>query len=121
MKYLIDSNIIIYALNGNEKTKYFLKENFNNIETSFVTIIEVLSYPFSEVEEKFIRNYLRNFHCYYINEEIINKAIEFSKKKKIKLPDNIIASTAAINNLILVTANTKDFNNLDIEVLNPIK
>lgn len=39
------------------------------------------------------------------------------KIKKIKIPDNIIASTAQVNNLILVTRNGSDFNALDVQIL----
>ncbi len=46
------------------------------------------------------------------------RAIENRKIKKIKLADNIIASTAQGDDLMLVTKNTKDFNGLNIQLLN---
>jgi len=53
-------------------------------------------------------------------DEIVNKAILIRQKQKIKLPDAIIASTALVNGMILVTRNTKDFKNIpDLETVNP--
>jgi len=37
------------------------------------------------------------------------------------LADNVIASTAMVNNLTLVTRNIKDFKALDIPILNPFE
>ena len=47
-KYLIDSNIIIYHLNGVEVATNFLKENISNCFISRITFIEVLSFDFTE-------------------------------------------------------------------------
>ena len=52
------------------------------------------------------------------NKEISNQSILNRRLKKIKLPDNIIAATAQVNNLVLVTRNVKDFNALNIKLLN---
>jgi predicted nucleic acid-binding protein len=46
------------------------------------------------------------------------RAIENRTIKKIQLADNIIASTAQGDDLMLVTKNTKDFNGLNIQLLN---
>ncbi len=46
------------------------------------------------------------------------RAIENREIKKIKLADNIIVSTAQVDDLILVTKNTKDYNGLNIQLLN---
>ena len=44
------------------------------------------------------------------------------KKHKIKLPDAIIAATAIVYGLTLITRNTADFNDLkNLELLNPHK
>ena len=47
-KYLIDSNIIIYHLNGVEVATNFLKQNILNCFISRITFIEVLSFDFTE-------------------------------------------------------------------------
>jgi len=47
-----------------------------------------------------------------LDEVIVNKTIELRKKHKIKLPDAIIASTAIIHKLTLITHNVNDFKNI---------
>jgi predicted nucleic acid-binding protein len=47
-----------------------------------------------------------------LSEKIVNKTIEIRRRKKIKLPDAIIAATAIINKLTLITHNLFDFNKI---------
>ena len=61
---------------------------------------------------------MRKFEIIDTSDEIAIKCVENRKLKKIKLADNIIASTAQVNDLTLVTRNIKDFNNLNIKILN---
>jgi predicted nucleic acid-binding protein len=117
-KYLVDSNIIIYHLNGEQVATNFLKENIMFSAISRLTFIEVLSFDFSQEEKKQILSLLRSFNIIDTSDESGKKAVENRQYKKIKLADNIIASTAQTHNLVLVTRNTKDFTNLDVQVLN---
>ena len=43
------------------------------------------------------------------------------EQKKIKLPDAIIATTAIVRHLILVTRNTPDFRVAGISMINPFE
>ena len=117
-KYLIDSNIIIYHLNGEEVATNFLQNSINNSAISRLTFMEVLSFDFNEDDLNSVIELLKSFEIIDTNENIAMQMIENRKHKKIKLVDNIIASTAQINSLILVTRNEKDFRNLDIDILN---
>jgi len=119
MKYLVDSNIIIYHLNKDSIATDFLSEHYEEIAISQITFVEVLSFSFSATEEKDVRELLDTFRILDIDSKISNQAIENRKLKKIKIPDNIIASTAQSHSLILVTRNIKDFNLLDVRVLDP--
>ena len=47
-----------------------------------------------------------------LQDDIINKTIDLRKKYRIKLPDAVIAATAIVFNLTLVTHNTADFKNI---------
>jgi len=48
------------------------------------------------------------------------KAVDIRKTFKTKLPDAIIAATAIVNNLSLITRNTKDFEKIqELEVVDP--
>ncbi len=121
MKYLVDSNIIIYHLNNEPIATQFLRENYQQIAISQITYVEVLSFPFSLEQENKVKRLLSKFKILDINQNISNQAIKNRKMKKIKLPDNLIVSTAMVNDLILVTRNIKDFKTLDIKVLNIFK
>ena len=115
MKYLVDSNIIIYHFNNESLATEFLLNNVNQCAISQITYIEVLSFPFEYEQD--VRNLLESFKIIDVNREIAVQATINRKIKKIKVPDNIIASTAQVNNLILVTRNSSDFNALDVQIL----
>lgn len=117
-RYLIDSNIIIYHLNADSIATNFLKENLGNLCISRLTFIEVLSFDFTDKQKEQVIALLRRFEIIDTSDEIALKCIENRKLKKIKIADNIIASTAQVNGLTLVTRNIKDFNNLNIKILN---
>ena len=59
---------------------------------------------------------LESFKIFDITKEIARKAIENRQVKKIKIADNLIGSTAQVNNLILVTRNTNDFKSLKLSI-----
>jgi predicted nucleic acid-binding protein len=107
--YLIDTNVILDFLGGKlpEKTELFLSEIIDDrINLSAINKIELLG--FSNVEQVLID--LVSFAViYHIDNEIIEKTIELRKKYVIKLPDAIIAATAIVNDLILISHNFKDF------------
>ena len=118
MKYLVDSNIIIYHLNNEMVATKFLIKNYRDIAISQTTYVEVLSFPFTKEQEENVKRLLSKFNILDITLSISNQAVKNRKIKKIKLPDNLIASTAMVNSLILVTRNVKDFNGLDVKILN---
>ena len=117
-KYLIDSNIFIYHLNGEKIATNFIVENIEDCAISIITYIEVLSFDFTNNEKEIIKQYLDKFEIIDTNKEIALQSINNRKIKKIKIPDNIIASTAQINDLVLVTRNVSDFSSLDISIVN---
>jgi len=121
MRYLVDSNIIIYHLNDEEIATKFIFENFENIAISQINYIEVLSYPFDEESEVLVKELLESFEIIDIDSHISKQAIKNRKVAKIKIADNIIASTAIIYNLVLVTRNIKDFKNLNLNLFNPFE
>ncbi len=118
MKYLLDTNIIIYYLNGDTVAIDFIDKNIDRCAISIITYLEVLVYPYSKEEEKIIREFLELFKIYNIDMNITNSAIESFRNKKIKIADNLIGSTAKCNGLTLVTRNVSDFKGIEIDILN---
>ena len=121
MKYLVDSNIIIYHLNNNAIASDFLENNHQDIAISQITYIEVLSFPFNKEELDLVHTLLCTFKILDLTENISKQAVQNRQTKKIKIPDNIIASTAMVHQLTLVTRNTKDFTQLSIDIFNPFQ
>lgn len=116
MKYLIDSNIIIYYFNGDEEIFPFIEEHKALSSISIITYYEVLNYDFDEEEEKVVKEFLDGFEIINISKNIMHQALQNRKNKKIKMADNFILSTAQLLSLDLVTQNIKDFQAFDIQL-----
>ena len=57
----------------------------------------------------------------FLTKEIEKQTILIRKSNKIKLPDAIIAATAIVYNLTLVTRNIDDFKNISgLKIFNPL-
>ena len=55
-----------------------------------------------------------------VSDEVAAKAVELRQQRKMSLGDSLIAATALVHNLILVTRNTDDFNWIaNLSLLNP--
>jgi len=55
-----------------------------------------------------------------LTEQVVLKTIEIRQRTKIKLPDAVIAATALVHQLILVSRSTTDFKNTPgLTVVNP--
>lgn len=121
MSFLVDTNILIYHFNGNERASDFLEKESGNYAISFVTFVELLSFPdlADDISVK-IREFLDSLEVIAVDTKIIEVCIKNRKQKKIKLADNIIAATAQTRGLLLITRNMDDFKGLDIKTLNPI-
>lgn len=103
-KIFADTNILLYFLNGEED----VIEIFSNKEIfiSFVSELEMLSYPnISPDSEKIINEFLSQCTIINIHSEIKKATISFRKKYNLKLPDSIIAASASVLNLPILTAN----------------
>lgn len=97
--YLLDSNIVIYHLNNEIIATSFLDKNFEKCTISQLSFIEILSFDYSSDEKRKVKALLEIFTIIDTNKKIALQAITNRKFKKIKIADNIIASTAQINNL----------------------
>ena len=119
-RYLIDSNTLIeytgklLPLKGREVITEIINQEFN---ISFINKIEV---PGHASSNEMLENFIDIANMYGISPNILEKTIELRKNFRIKIPDAIIASTALVNTLTLVTRNTIDFKNIPgLEIMNP--
>ena len=118
MQYLLDTNIIIYYLNGDKKAIDFIDTNLKKSAISSITYLEILVFSYDEEEDQKVRDFLELFKIYDVKKEILDIAIKTYRKKKVKMADNIIGSTAKLYDLTLVTRNVDDFKNMELDVLN---
>ena len=120
INFLIDTNIIIYLTQGKLKINDFAKQG-GCLYISSISYIETLGYPFqNQEEEKDFTKLCEMFERIFLTKEIEKQTIAIRKTNKIKLPDAIIAATAMVYNLTLVTHNTDDFKNIqELKILNP--
>ena len=117
--YLIDTNIIIYYLEGEQAAVSFLRTHRGKLAISSITWMETLSYPFSTDEEQVVRAFLQELRLIEISSTVMELSVEIRRTKKMKLPDAIIAASAIHHDLILVTRNIKDFKGTAIKTLDP--
>ena len=100
--YLIDTNIIIYALKGLANVRpYFAIEPFISVITE-MEILGVKEITQAAIEEK--EAAIEFCSILPFTTSIKNKAILLKRQIKIPLPDAIIAATAIEESLTLVTA-----------------
>ena len=119
-KYLIDTNSLIDAQMKRipDKGLQFLAGVINEYFTvSFITYIEFLGYKYvSKASDEFISL----ASVIEIDKTIMDVCIALRKEHKIKLPDAIIAATALVYDLVLISRNTSDFKNIaGLKVIDP--
>jgi predicted nucleic acid-binding protein len=119
--FLIDTNIIIYLTQRRLKISDFAKKG-GNLYISSISYIETLGYSFqNQNEEKEVTEFCEMFERVFLTKEVEEQTILIRKSNKIKLPDAIIAATAMVYSLTLVTHNTNDFKNIQgLKILNPL-
>ena len=119
MKIVLDTDIIIYFLKGNEKiSKKLLSFPPNDIYTTIFNITEMLygAYNSKKIEYnlKLIKDFAKNINILHFDEEASeifakNKAQLKQEGKLIADFDLLIASIAIVNNCILITNNIRHF------------
>jgi len=105
---VFDTNIVIDALNGvaeadDEYSRY------ERVLISRVTWMEVLIG--AEGDDAELRDFLEtHFEIIPLDLAVADTAVQLRREHRIRLPDAIIWATARVNEAVLVTRNTKDFN-----------
>jgi predicted nucleic acid-binding protein len=121
-KYILDTNIVLYILNGEEDLISFLNHQYLSI--SIITEIELLSFPsVSKQEIREIESFINQLDVVELDDKIKNLTIAIRKKHKLKLPDCIIAATAIANGIPLITADKqyKVITDLQLLIYDPVK
>lgn len=115
-RFLIDTNVIIDYISNrlDDKGSAFAENIFNTgFNTSIVVKIEALGYNDAPAKMQLLEEFLATAVIYPLDDAITQKTIELRRIKKLKLGDAIIAATALVYNLTIITRNTSDFKNID--------
>ncbi len=121
-RYLIDSNAAVDFLGGKlpERGKQLMLKI--RPEISIITSIEILSKEEMSIPELQKYKAFINSSIVYteISEEIADQTINIRKKYGLKTPDAIIAATAIVHKLVLISRNERDFGGVhQLVLINP--
>ncbi len=107
VKFLLDSNILIGLLNGKQEVRALLEQHRaepGNCAYSSVSRMEVLGWSgITPEQERLAEKLLASMRHIAIDLAEENATIALRRARKIKLPDAIIASTAQVHGLQLLT------------------
>ena len=110
---LLDSNIIIYAVQDGNAELWELVEEQGSA-ASIVSYIEAMGYhSLGDGERLGLDDLFQNLEILPLNNVIADRAVELRQQRRMGLGDAIIAATALIHGLALLTHNTQDFRWID--------
>jgi len=125
MNYLWDSNIVIYFLQQQfpPSAEKFIDELLSKeIPTiSAISEIELLCWKTAtEKDMNLLRSFIHDAFVIELEQSIKEKTVEIRKMHKIKLPDAIIAASALVYGLTLITRNVDDFKKINgLQIIDP--
>lgn len=105
-RLFLDTNIILYLLNGDETLAELL--NDKQFYISIITELELLAYKgITEKEEQVINEFVSQCKIISINSAVKKESIRIRRKYNTKLPDSVIIATALYLNLPLITGDVE--------------
>jgi predicted nucleic acid-binding protein len=114
-QYLIDTNSVIDYL-GNKipiSGMDFMNSVIDAVPNlSVVTKIELLGFNAPEPHYNTFVSFINDATVFDLTNAVVDVSIEIRKKYKTKLPDAIIAATALVYDLVLISRNIDDFKNI---------
>ncbi|WP_340103336.1 type II toxin-antitoxin system VapC family toxin [Rhodohalobacter sp. 8-1] len=127
VKYLWDTHTVIYYLQQQfpPSSEKFIDKILDQSEPaiSAITEIELLCWNApKENDMVVIQNFIDDSLVFELEKNIKLETAKVRKASKIKLPDAIIAATAILYDLTLLTRNVSDFKNINqLNLINPHK
>jgi predicted nucleic acid-binding protein len=118
---LLDSNILIYGAEGDEPQLDEILGR-SDLSVASVTRIETIGYHrLSEVQRRWLEAAIDGTTVLPLDEAVTSRAIVLRQQRKMSLADAIIAATALVYDLPLVTRNVDDFNHIEeLRIINPL-
>ena len=114
-QYLIDNNAISNFFSGafSPNGMSFMSEVLDNTPIiSVITEIEALSWMHKDKnKEKIVKEFIDDASILALTPMVVAECIRIRRSRKIKTPDAIMAATAIVHNLQLITSDA-DFNHI---------
>lgn len=117
---LLDSNILIYGATGEHPALDAILDR-TDLAVASVTRIETLGFHrLSELERHWLETVFERMKILALDDVVAARAIALRQERKMGLADAIIAATALVHQLPLVTRNVDDFKQVTgLQVKNP--
>ncbi|GIW66616.1 MAG: nucleotide-binding protein [Candidatus Parcubacteria bacterium] len=120
--FTLDTNILIYYFNGDQKIFNFINKNKEAVFfMPTVVITEFLSYPkLDNQSEKIFFDLIKDFVIVNLDFEIAKLAGELRRKFNLKTIDAVISASTILTDSILVTYNISDFKKVkNLKIISP--
>ena len=117
---LLDSNIIIYSVQPeHSQLRALIAENAPAV--SALSYLEVLGYHLlTEQQRQYFEAFFQVAQMLPISQAVLDQAVALRQHRKMTLGDAMIAGTALVYDLMLITRNVDDFRWIaDLKLLNP--
>lgn len=117
---LLDSNVIIHAAKPErEDLRHLIEEKAPAV--SVISYIEVLGYHDLGAEKSFLEQFFDAAEVLPLSTDVVQKAIRLRQRRNISLGDSIIAATAIVHDLRLLTHNPEDFRGIPrLRLIDPV-
>jgi predicted nucleic acid-binding protein len=121
MSMIVDSNVVIYSILPDMLSiREFLRDHQPAV--SAITMVEVLGFHRLVPEDR------TQFEAYFgvtdilpLDRPVLDRAVALRQQRQMGLADSLIAATALVHGLTLVTRNVADFAWVPgLQVLNPL-
>jgi predicted nucleic acid-binding protein len=111
---ILDSNILIYFVDpGYERLREYLEQQETELFASLISKLEVLGYHQLTIGNRLdLERLLGNMAILPISNSVIDKAIQLRQQRRRSMGDSIIAATALLYNLPVLTNNVADFSTI---------
>lgn len=120
---VLDTNILIEILKNNTQTLQTVEVLDGELCISAITVMELYFGARDKAELSKLKKFIELFDLIEIDAAISHQATllieRYAKSHHLDIPDALIASSAIVNNIPLMTYNCKDFKYIDgLKLLN---